>query len=187
MAGAREAKDMVATLGSMNRRKFCILTALAAAIPSMLLEGCESQQTIADLINTLGSAAVQLATYESNPTLAAKLQADVAAASQAVLGWKKGTPGDMVVEALNLVEDDLNLFPMAGPYVPLIDLAIITVEQILISLKLATPVTGGPKSVGAPATQHRRRVITGYKAPKNSKEFKEKWDSLAPQPVKIAK
>jgi hypothetical protein len=165
----------------MNRRGFvkgaCILTALAGALPAMLLEGCESQQTIASLINTLGAAAEQLATYENNPTLAAKLQTDVAAASAAVLAWKKGTASQMVVEALNLVEDDLNLFPFAGPYVPLIDLAIGTVEAIMASLGLTPAPTAGAKP--------RRQVSLAYKAPKTSKDFKSKWNALAPPPVQV--
>lgn len=172
--------------GGMTRRSFargfCILTALAGALPSMLLEGCESQQTIADLINTLGSAAAQLATYENNPTLAAKLQTDVAAAANAVLNWKKGTPSQLVVEALNLVEDDLNLFPLAGPYVPLIDLAIATVEGILSELGLT------PAAASADAAQpvHRhRKIIVAYKAPKNAKAFAAKWNALAPDAVKV--
>lgn len=166
----------------LDRRGFvkgsCILVALAGALPSLLLEGCESQQTIASLINTLGAAAAQLATYENNPTLAAKLQADISAASSAVLNWKKGTPGDMVVEALNLVEDDLSLFPAAGPYAPLIDLAIGTVEAILAELHLTTS--------PAVAAKPRRNVVLSYKAPKNSKEFQKRWNALAPAPVKLA-
>lgn len=165
----------------LNRRGFvkgsCILFALAGALPSMLLEGCESQQTIADLINTLGNAAAQLATYENNPTLAAKLRVDVAAAANAVLNWKKGTPAQMVVEALNLVEDDLGLFPLAGPYVPLIDLAIATIESILGSLGLLKTAT---------ASSARRKVTVNYKAPKNAKQFMEKWNALAPAGVAMS-
>jgi hypothetical protein len=84
----------------------------------------------------------------------------------------------MVVEALNMVEDDLNLFPVAGPYVPLIDLAIGTVESILASLGLTSA------SVSA-SSRPRRSVSLPYKAPKNSKQFTAKWNALAPPGVKV--
>jgi len=154
----------------------CILLATASTLPSMLLEGCTSQQTIADLINTLGAAGAQLATYENNPTLAAKLRTDVAAAAAAVLAWKKGTASQMVVEALNLVEDDLALFPVVGQYAPLIDLAIGTVEDILAQLGLtAAAVRATPK-----------RAVHLAKAPKTSKQFAAQWNALAPDGVKIS-
>jgi hypothetical protein len=165
------------------RRNFLKAATAALAIvsvaPAVLLEGCTSQATIASLINTLGGAAEQLATVENNPTLAAKLQTDVAAASAAVLNWKKGSAGTMVVEALNLVEDDLNLFPFAGPYVPLIDLAIGTIEAILAELGLT--------SAPAAAAKPRRSVVLSYKAPKNSKAFTAKWNALAPPTLQLAK
>lgn len=166
----------------MSRRQFgkgfCILTALAGALPSLLIEGCVNQQTLADLVNTLGAAATQLAAYEGNPSLAAKLQADVAAASSAVLAWKKGTASQMVIEALNLVEDDLNLFPIAGPYVPLIDLAIGTVEAILSEFP-------GAAAAATASGKPRRQVSLSYKAPKTSKAFAQKWNSIAPANVQL--
>lgn len=165
----------------MQRRVFLksATTALAVAsfAPAMLLTGCPSQQTIADLINTLGEATEQLATLEGNPTLSAKLATDVSAASAAVLNWKKGTTTQMIIEGLNLVEDDINLFPMAGPYVPLIDLAIGTVEAILAEFPSTTP---------AAVSARRRTVRLSYKAPKTNKDFAKRWNALAPPQAHIA-
>ena len=53
-----------------------------------------------------------------------QLKADTAAASAAVLAWKKGSAATEVIFALNLVETDLNLIPYAAPYAALIDIGI---------------------------------------------------------------
>ena len=100
----------------------------------------------------LGSTAASIAAIEGNPTLAAKLTTDTAAAVAAINAWKSGTPDSEVILALNLVEDDLNLFPSTGPYVPLIDLAIGTVESILALLPQSS-------SAIAPHAVHRTVVL----------------------------
>jgi hypothetical protein len=149
--------------------------AIVSVAPAMLISGCASQQTIADLINTLGVATEQLATLEGNTSLSAKLATDVAAASSAVLNWKKGSATQEIAEALNLVEDDINLFPGAGPYVPLIDLAIGTIEAILAQFPSTT----------ATVSAKRRTVKLPYKAPKNNKDFAKRWNTLAPPQASI--
>lgn len=165
----------------VNRRGFmkCAVAVLtiASLAPAMLLGGCAGQQTAADLINTLGQATEQLATLEGNTSLAARLPKDVAAASAAVLNWKKGSTTQDITEALNLVEDDLSLFPVAGPYVPLVDLAIGTVEAILAEFPSATPAT---------VSANRRAVHLPYKAPKNKKDFAKRWNAIAPPQAHIA-
>jgi hypothetical protein len=134
--------------------------------------GCTSQQTIAELTATLGNAAASLASIENNPTLAAKLKADTATAVTQIQNWKSGTPTAEVIEALNLVEDDLNLIPGTSQYTPLVDLAIGTVESI-ISLLPQAPASATASAINARVS---RRVVvkTGIK---DKKAFIKAWNA----------
>lgn len=157
----------------MNRRQFLVGSTAVAGV-SLLpisLAGC-SQDQLADLVNTLGTAAANLADLEGNTALANKLQVDVAAAANNVRNWKKGSAVDMAIEAMNLVEDDLYLIPIANQYAPLITLTIGTVEAILSML---------PHPVAPPATQarrHRRAVQLAHPAPVTAKDFKKQWNAI---------
>ena len=86
-----------------------LITIIAAAVLCAGLAGCPSQSTTSVLVTALGNAAASVAAIENNPTLAAKIQADTAAASAQVLAWKAGTPSQNAVQALELVETDLSL------------------------------------------------------------------------------
>jgi hypothetical protein len=149
------------------------LTALFLLPIIFAITGCVSQTTLAGLVQTLGATAESVATIEGNSALAAQLQKDVSAASTAVLNWKTGTPVTEVVEALNLVEDDLNLFPVSTQDVAFIDLGIVTVDGILELL----PQSATTSVVSHSAVAHRHVVLidakTGkkVKAPKSSAEF----------------
>lgn len=149
-----------------------LLCALVLIIPNV---GCTSQATIAALTSTLGNAASSIAALEGNADLAVKLKADTAAAVSAVTNWKSGTPASEAIEALNLVEDDLNLIPAASQYTPLIDLAIGTVESILALLPqsqtIATP------TLAAHTAAHKRKV-TLINPPKTAKQFKAQWQNV---------
>jgi hypothetical protein len=140
--------------------------AVALVATFIFLAGCPSQSQLAALTQVLGSAAASIATLEGNPTLAVKLTTDTAAAVKAVQNWKPGTPTQDVVQVLNIVMDDLNLFPQVGPYAPLIVLAIGTVVSIIEILQPAP--TGG-------AVVSKVHLVN---APKTAKEFKAQWNSL---------
>lgn len=153
--------------------KLTVLLCVAALIiPNV---GCTNQATIASLTATLGNAAASIAALEGNNDLAVRLKADSAAAQTAILNWKSGTPASEAIEALNLVEDDLNLIPAASQYTPLIDLAIGTVESILALLPqsqtVATP------NLAAHTAAHKRKV-TLTNPPKNAKQFKAQWQNV---------
>jgi outer membrane murein-binding lipoprotein Lpp len=142
----------------------------AIALVTILLAGCVVQSTIAALTSTLGSAAAAIAAVEGNTALATQLQTDTNAAVSAVTNWKTGSATADVIEALNLVEDDLNLIPIAGPYTPLIDICIGAVQAILAEL---------PSSAALPAAKvaHAHRVpVLSQPAPKNSKQFVKQWN-----------
>jgi TctA family transporter len=137
--------------------------------------GCFTQSVIATLITTLGNASASIATIEGNPTLAAQLKADTAAAAAAVLNWQNGSASQDVIEALGIVEDDLNLLPFAGPYIPLITLALATIQEIiaLVTTKSPTPVVAHTHKV------QPHIILYSGKAPKKAKDFKAAWNKIA--------
>ena len=156
-------------------------SALRSSVASVLvlcLLACFSQSQIAALASILGSTAASIAAIEGNPTLATKLTTDTAAAVAAINAWKSGTPDSEVILALNLVEDDLNLFPSTGPYVPLIDLAIGTVESILALLPQSS-------SAIAPHAVHRA-VVLPFPAPKTASAYKGQWNVICSSDSRLA-
>ncbi len=160
-------------LKAIATRLTALIAICAISIPNT---GCTSQQTISELTAVLGNAASSIAALEGNPALAQKLKTDTATAVGQIAQWKAGTPAQDVIEALNLVEDDLNLIPGTSQYAPLVDLAIGTVESILALLPGHSTVTG---AMSTHASRHRR-AVTLAKPPKDAKEFKAQWNSLAP-------
>ena len=136
---------------------------------------CPTQQTIASFVTIMGNAAAAIAAAENNPALATKIQTDSTAAAAAVTNWKAGqTPAQDAIQALNLLQDDLNLIPGTSQYTPLVVICIGAVESILALIPAP------PTPVPAPATAARRSVsLTG--APKNAKQFKSQWNQVLKQ------
>lgn len=147
------------------------------AILSISQVACSSS-TIAALASTLGNAGASIAVLENNPTLATQLRADTTAAVTAINSWKAGTPAQDVIQALNIVEADLNLIPGTSQYTPLVDLAIGTVESILALLPQTQGVTANARMAG----EHRNVRLTN--APKTAKQFKQQWnDTIGTYPA----
>lgn len=158
----------------INRRTF-LTTAAAVAVISALplsLSGC-STTDIAALVQTLGNSASQIAALEGNTSLAAKLLTDTGAAVTAIDSWKSGSVATEVIEALNIVEDDLSLFPITSQYAPLIDLAIATAESIIALL----PASATPNV----SATHHRHVSLGYAPPKTAKDYKKRYNAILAQ------
>lgn len=159
--------------------KASVAAALCACV-LMTTTGCTGQQTASELIAIVGTAAASLATIEGNPELAAKLQADAATAAKQIAAWKHGTPAQDITQILNIVLDDLNLFPISTPDQALIALAIAAVEQILAALPQPAAVAG---AVSAPRPRVARVRLAG-KPPKSAKDFKAQWNkALAANPA----
>jgi hypothetical protein len=153
-----------------------ILSSVAALllIPIALWStACNKQAVAVALLNTAGSYVSQLATLEGNAALGAKLKTDFATAATQVQNWKSGTPAQDVVAVLNLVEDDLSLFPVIGPFAPLVDLTIGTVDAIItaVSANAPAPATTSPSVA---AVRH-----TATRSAKDVKDFKSQWKALA--------
>ena len=159
----------------IRRKAISILTAVclwAAVLPvTVTTTGCVPQNTLAALVTTLGNSAASIASLEGNSTLATKLQADTAAASSAIANWKSGSPAQTAIEAIQLVEDDLDLFPIGGQYEPLIVLALGTATSIIQLLN--------PNAVGARPQTASGRHVQLAQAPKTSAQYKAQWNAIA--------
>jgi hypothetical protein len=144
------------------------LKSSVAVVLILALIGCPSQSTLASLTNILGTSAAQIASLEGNPDLAAKLTSSTAAAVTAINTWKPGTPSQDAVQAINIVIANLNLFPQTGQYAPLILLSLTTAEAILDILQ---------PQAATPAARTAHQIIM---APTMAKEFKARWNAIAP-------
>jgi len=168
------------------KRVFGVVLIAGLILVCGMMTACLTNTALSGLVTVLGNATASIAAIEGNTALATQIKTDTAAASAAVLAWKSGTPAQDAIEALNIVEDDLNLIPMSGAYVALVDLGIGTIESILAMLPASTPA-----SVNA---GHPRRSVTPVHVTKwgdSSREFKDRWNkivatdgSLAPVAIK---
>lgn len=154
-----------------------ILAVIVCGASLLATTGCDTQATLASLAQTLGSASAKVATLEGNPTLSAQLTTDTTAAVSAIDNWKSGTAADDVIQALSIVEDDLNLFPAADQYAPLIDIAIGTTQTLIAMLPAPA---AAPAAIGARAVRatHPHRQVTLSNPPKNAKAFKAQWNAM---------
>lgn len=141
-----------------------MLSAFAALLSVSLTIAC-SQDTIAQLVSTLGNASASVAKLEGDTVLADKLTTDTAAAVTAIQNWKSGgTPAQIAIQALNIVLADLNLFPGTSQYAPLIALAVTTAESIIAILS-------------PPASAARAKLNAN--APQNAAAFRSRWNQIA--------
>lgn len=146
----------------------------------LLMQGCTSQTTLAALTSTLGNAAASVAALEGNTAAATQLTNDTAAAVAAITNWKKGTPAQNVIQALNIVESDLNLIPGTSQYAPLIVLAISTVESIIALLPQPSPANRPAYVLGGGGDY---RLVSPAK---NAKDFKVKWNAIVAENPKLS-
>lgn len=160
--------------------------------------GCtpaEQQQTIVQITSALGTAVSTLLTIEGNTSGAAQLRTDMAAALTAETNWTSGTPAQDVVEALNVVQDDLNLLPVSTQDQAFIDLGIGLVDQILALLPAPTSAPSAAV-VATPAvfrvSMARPRKTVEHRHPGlakpilSAKDFKKRWNALIKQHPELA-
>jgi hypothetical protein len=154
-----------------------MVAALCLTLTVLPLSGCDTQATLAELVQTLGSADGQVANLQGNVQLAAQINTDTTAAVNAITNWKNGTPAQDVIEALNIVEDDLNLIPAASQYAGLIDIAIATVQTLLALLPAPAPTVAVAQARTAHASVPHRTVNVAN-PPKTAKQFKKRWNAM---------
>jgi hypothetical protein len=148
---------------------FTMICMWAAMLPMLAVSGCQSN--LAALASTLGNAGASIAAIEGNTALATKIQTDTVAAVAAITSWKSGTNAQMALEAIQLVEDDLNLLPINSAYEPLILLALGTAASIIAILN--------PTAVSA--HMPGQRTVTLSNPPKTAKAFKAQWNAICVQ------
>jgi hypothetical protein len=137
--------------------------ALSVGIITPVLSGC-NQNEVAALIQVVGGSVASIASIQGNSALADQLNTDFGAAQSAVTGWKQGSAVDSVVQALSLVQKDLNLFPVDAQTKVYISLAITTVNSILA---IVSPAQSG----GLKAARATKPLV-------NAKEYKKQWNAL---------
>lgn len=167
----------------MNRRHF-LQSALSLSAVSLVTFpelGCTiNTQELANLAQTLGNASVNVANLEGNPALAAKLTAATSTAVTSIVNWKSGTATNDVIQAIGILEETLSLFPVIGPYVPLIDLALGTIQTILSLIP--------PPTVTQVVAARNIRTVHLAHAPKKTADFKKQWNAIVvANPTALAK
>ena len=145
-----------------------VIATVLIATAALTIAGCPSQSQIAGLVNVLGTDAATIATLQGNPTVAAKLTADTAAAVTAVDNWKSGTSSQEAVEALNLVIADLNLIPQAGPYATYIVLAVTTAQTIITLLQPSTGIATASAKVAVPTVKQFKQSCLKLNLPNSA-------------------
>lgn len=134
----------------------------------LILAGCPSQNQAAALVGIAGTAIASLETIEGHTDAAAKIQVDFNAAQTAVLNWKAGSPTQDVAQALALVESDLNLLPVSVQDQAYIELAIGTVQSVIVLFPPPAPV----------ALSAHGMSVNPLTAPKTADEFRRTWNAL---------
>ncbi len=158
----------------LTRRDFSKHTLMAAgaltlSAVSLPLSSCASQDTIAVLVATLGSAGASVATALGATALAESIRTGTAAAVTAVKNWKAGTgTAQMAVQLLNVLLANLRLIPVSSLYATLIALAISTAVNIITILNAGTP---------AAMSAAGQAAITGG-TPQDAAHFKARWNGI---------
>lgn len=152
-----------------------VLAVLLAPFLFLIPTAC-NQNTVAALVTTLGNASASIADIEGNTALAARLQTDTQAAAAAVLAWKQGTPAQNVVQALGIVQADLNLICSNGVpctnYEPLITLSLGTITSII---EIVNPGAAPTMTANVAGT---RRTVHLTNPPKTAKDFSKQWNAI---------
>jgi hypothetical protein len=121
----------------LNRRSLLKGFALfAAALPAgSVLVGCTkaAQTTIAAILTTIGTGVSMGLTLAGLPGPAALASQWAQAAANAVANWVPGTPGQDVIQALNILTGNLlGLIPgLSGTVLAIVNNAVTTIEGLL--------------------------------------------------------
>jgi hypothetical protein len=112
----------------MNRRDFGKQATAAALVFS--LAGC-GVSTIQGYINAVDIAVTGVLNLIGDAALANKIQDAMTAVNAALANWKSGTIPQMVIEALNDLQQVLDAVPISSKLTALISIAIAAIDAIL--------------------------------------------------------
>lgn len=170
---------------------------VALLCATLVMTGCtpqEEQQTVVSLTTSLITALTTLENIEGNPVLAAQLQKDGAAVISAEANWKSGTPAQDVIEALGIVQADINLLPVSTQDQELVDLGIGLVDQILALLPVPAPAAApaGITLTNAVWMQKGDYLTPQLRHPKlakpikDEKDFRKRWNAIVKKHKELA-
>lgn len=163
----------------MNRRLFLksstATVSLAFLTPGLTGCGKVNQTTLAGLVLTLGNAVSALEVIEGNSELAAIIKNDTSVLANDIQNWIPGTTDQIIIEAIGLVEKDLNLLPINAGDVALIDLALGTLQGILAFFPIQASAVANSKAVRASAKPIRQVHLD--KVPRKASEFSSQWNA----------
>jgi hypothetical protein len=172
-----------------------VIVALLVSSLALTTTGCtpqEEQQTVVSLTTSLVTALTTLENIEGNPVLAAQLQKDGAAVISAEANWKSGTPAQDVIEALGIVQADINLLPVSTQDQELVDLGIGLVDQILALLPVPAPGVVPARAILSTAVYATQGTTPLFRHPKlakpikDEKDFKKRWNALVKKHKELA-
>lgn len=117
------------------------------------------QAAIAGLVTLVGNSAAFIAMVEGQASLAGTIATETATAAAAVLKWQGGlAPAADVVQILNLLMVSLGVIPQVGPYLFLVQSAIVVVETIILMVAPPPATTlvakAAPPMPNTPGTVH---------------------------------
>jgi len=158
-----------------SRRDFGKFLGVGAAVatlaPLTLLEAC-SKESIASLVQILGTAGASVADLFDDSSIAAMLVKDTDAAVKEILAWQNGSPVQMAIEALNILARDYALIPVFGgnaTIAALVTLGIGTIDAILSMLIQHVSTFVRPMA---------RRHESLQNPPRTVKEFKRAFNAI---------
>jgi hypothetical protein len=163
----------------MNRRDFgkgtLALAGIAAlGLPVLTMTGCSAQGTIAALLNEMETAWAALLAA-TGKVLPASIQADFAAAVAAVKAWKAGTPAQDVVEALQILANDV------APLVPMTPLEAAAVQVILRTIvniiEEIDPAAAPAQAAKKLARKNAANVVNPLNSDKEARRIKATFES----------
>jgi|HubBroStandDraft_1064217.scaffolds.fasta_scaffold01182_10 hypothetical protein len=116
----------------LTRRQFGkdFFMASALGVMSMSEIGC-GKSTIIGYLNAVDSAVTGILNYIGDTTLATTIQKDINAVNAAIVGWTSGTITQNVIEAIQVLQSNLDLIPLTAPITALISIALTALSAIL--------------------------------------------------------
>jgi hypothetical protein len=157
----------------MNRRRFLATSAAVAVMPTtIILTGCDAQQTLVTLLNEMSAAYQGLATIFNLPSSSTITQAFQNAVA-AVKGWVPGTPAQDVVQVLQILANDVA--PLLSG---IVNPVFIAAGQFLLNSIVNLIEDLDPNATPAVATHALGRVARGGMAPAPARS-KSQWSGLA--------
>jgi hypothetical protein len=178
----------------MGSLMLCALLLSGSFIVTIPATGCSESQVVGEINTVLTQATNVLAVVDpSNTALIADLQNGIAALKAAEASWQSGSGVQIVINALNTIEDITAVIPLTAEFSPLIDVLVAGIEVALNALwpssTLTAAVTGTSPAIAMKAhtlqhvNPHKGRVTLSHPS---AKAFKAQWNAVAKANPRLA-